>query len=211
MLTLIGVIVGIVLFAMVVAVLVYRNLADIVIAVIGGIDYLYRPFARRSDGVPLMTDDLTKRRAEAIQAHKDRLAKAGRDAREKANYEDQRQAKWAVVSERIIAGVMRANEDLVREAFPLSFSPHTSGVSEIGPFVRFDICSKAGNSVSRVSFWHLEFVRWDEVEDGGVLISTGEDCKNIPNAVDLDDVTEGLAVQIANELMIAVLNDKDAD
>jgi hypothetical protein len=148
--------------------------------------------------MPVMTD-LEKRRAEAIKAYQDSQAKAAQKTRERVERERQIQDKWKETSNRIVSGVMRASDNFAREGAALRFR-HSPDEYPKYAKQTFDI-RVAGLTQRRVGY--LEFLLR---ADGRVLIDTSHSCSAVPETVDCDGLTVGLAQQIASEVMITVLN-----
>jgi hypothetical protein len=142
--------------------------------------------------------DLEKRRAEAIKAYQDSQAQA----RERAERERQRRDKWDETSKLVVAGVKRASDNFAREgsAFVFVHSPYARASNPADLMTHFDI----QHDLSGPRLGHLEFIL---SADGRVSIKTSHHCSpNVPEAVDVDEITASLAEEIASEVLIEVLN-----
>jgi hypothetical protein len=155
-----------------------------------------------------MTDDLAKRRAEAIKAYNDRAAKAAQDAEKEAERVRQRQAKWVKTSQAIMAGVMRASDKFAREGSPFIFKHHQFPTklrrNPHQEFYQYFEIRPIRSEQDQPPYGHLDF-SMNRLDDA-VIIDThlGEE-----ETVALDDLTEDLAEQIASEAMIALLSHED--
>jgi hypothetical protein len=157
-----------------------------------------------------MMGDLEKRRAEAIKAYWE----AQVEACEKAERDQQGRDKWLETSELIVAGVRRASDNFAREGSPFVIA-HLPGAYPTNLFHRraremhreyFEIHPIKNmpdpNDPLRVCFGHLEF----KLSSNGQVLIKHDWSANVPAAIDLNEITESLAEEIASEVLIRVLN-----
>jgi hypothetical protein len=154
--------------------------------------------------------DLEKRRVEAIKAYWE----AQVEACERADRDQQGQDKWLEISELIVAGVRRASDNFAREGSPFVIA-HLPGAYPTDLFHRraleaqreyFEIHSIKNapdpNDPLRACFGHLEF----KLNSNGRVLIKHDWNPNVPAAIDLNEITESLAEEIASEVLIRVLN-----
>jgi hypothetical protein len=153
--------------------------------------------------------DLDKRRADAIKSYWDGQA----EARERAEREQQARDKWPETSGLIVAGVKRASGNFAREGSPFVIA-HLPGAYPTNLFHRraleshreyFEIHRIENppdpNDPLRECFGHLEF----KLSSVGQLLIK-HDWIPVAEAIDLDEITERLAEEIASEVLILVLH-----
>jgi hypothetical protein len=153
--------------------------------------------------------DLDKRRAEAIKAYWESRA----EACERAERDQQGRDKWPETSDFIVAGVKRASDNFAREGSPFvivhlpgtyptnlfhSRAPETHReYFEIHPIEN----PPDPNDSLRVCFGHLEF----KLSSNGRVLVRHDWSPSVPVMIDLDEITERLAEEIASEILIRVL------